>query len=65
MSVFQKRRVAVVWVPVAVVGILLYLLSVPLSLTLNGLGTAGLGVAVLALFGAVADDVAVRRGWIR
>ena len=65
MTTHQRRRIVWLWAPLALAGVSLILTAIPLSLTLNGLGLAGMTVAFLALSGAMWDEHNVARGWWR
>lgn len=52
MSVFQKRRIAWLWAPGAVLGLAVYFVSFLFTLTVNGLGLIGLVLVVV--FGGMA-----------
>lgn len=62
MTQHQKRRVLALWAPLALVGCALCLIAAPLSLTLNGLGLAGMVIGYAGILAACWDDHQVRTG---
>lgn len=64
MSCFQKRRVALLWVPLAGLGMCMYFWSFVYSLTVNGLSLIGIAVAGLGA-GVLAADCEGSLPWVR
>lgn len=64
MSCFQKRRAALLWVPLAVVGMALYFGSFVHSLTVNGMSLIGIALSGAAA-GLLVADVEGRLPWVR
>ena len=51
MSTMSKRRAAVLWWPLMLLGVGLLLVSFPLTMTLNGLGLLGLALSSAGVIG--------------
>lgn len=64
MTQFQVRRMVLLWVPLAVVGMAVYFGSFVHSLTVNGMSLVGIAVAGVGA-GLLVADVEGRLPWVR